>query len=499
MSRSISLLLLALAACTPRPVEYPAIPPIDPDAAPSPRNGAQGTVVHLFEWTWPDVAQECEAFLGPAGYTAVQVSPVVENHVVSGRPWWERYQPVSYSLETRSGDRAAFADMVSRCRAAGVEIMVDVILNHMADADLQHDVVTFTGRGTAGTTFGPYDYPGLFTTEDFHHCGLTPDDNIAEWNDPAQVWTCELVDLSDLDTSQPDVRQKLTAYLQDLVSLGVTQFRVDTARHLDPADLEAILAPVSVDYVALEVTSQDWIGFYLPVAPIIDFTYGPMVSSVFRSGSLDTLAADSPFWTGDRHPAHSSLVFLSNHDNQRGHGVGDGVLTFKDGPVYDLASAFMLAFGRGRPRVMSSYAFDNGSQGPPANADESILRIHGEGGVGCGTAWVCEHRRPLIAGFVGFEAATRGLPVVGFSSDGSDRIAFARGTAGFAAFNRSAEPWAAEFETGLEAGTYCDAAAGPALADDACPGGVVTVSPGGKASLTVPPQGAVGIFRRVGT
>ena len=32
-----------------------------------------GTFVHLFEWSWADVATECETFLGPKGYDAVQV------------------------------------------------------------------------------------------------------------------------------------------------------------------------------------------------------------------------------------------------------------------------------------------------------------------------------------------------------------------------------------------------------------------------------------------
>lgn len=31
------------------------------------------TIVHLFEWKWPDIAQECENFLGPKGYAGVQV------------------------------------------------------------------------------------------------------------------------------------------------------------------------------------------------------------------------------------------------------------------------------------------------------------------------------------------------------------------------------------------------------------------------------------------
>src|SRR5690554_7512158 len=62
-----------------------------------------GAFVHLFEWTWSDVAQECENFLGPKGFSAVQVSPPQEH--IQGSAWWTRYQPVSYQLNSRSGDR----------------------------------------------------------------------------------------------------------------------------------------------------------------------------------------------------------------------------------------------------------------------------------------------------------------------------------------------------------------------------------------------------------
>lgn len=34
--------------------------------------------MHLFEWSWEDVAKECENWLGPKGYDAVQVSPPTE-------------------------------------------------------------------------------------------------------------------------------------------------------------------------------------------------------------------------------------------------------------------------------------------------------------------------------------------------------------------------------------------------------------------------------------
>lgn len=31
-------------------------------------------IVHLFEWKWNDIANECERFLGPRGFGGVQVS-----------------------------------------------------------------------------------------------------------------------------------------------------------------------------------------------------------------------------------------------------------------------------------------------------------------------------------------------------------------------------------------------------------------------------------------
>ena len=76
---------------------------------------AQATVfVHLFEWTWNDIAQECEDFLGPKGYFAVQISPPNEHRLLLGRPWYERYQPVSYKLTSRSGTRQEFLQMLQR-------------------------------------------------------------------------------------------------------------------------------------------------------------------------------------------------------------------------------------------------------------------------------------------------------------------------------------------------------------------------------------------------
>lgn len=79
-----------------------------------------GGIVQLFEWKWKDIANECENFLSLKGYGGVQVSPPNENVVIINRPWYERYQPMSYLIETRSGNEKDFLDMTTRCNAVGV-------------------------------------------------------------------------------------------------------------------------------------------------------------------------------------------------------------------------------------------------------------------------------------------------------------------------------------------------------------------------------------------
>ncbi|NNE71682.1 MAG: ATPase [Rhodothermales bacterium] len=484
----VPLLFLTLVACS-RPTDQAS-----DSAADTPPGGlvnpawmeGSGAVVHLFEWKWSDIAQECEDVLGPAGYAAVQVSPPSENHVVVGRPWWERYQPVSYQLETRSGTREDFADMVSRCANAGVDIYVDAVINHMSDADLEHTEVVFTGQGTAGTTFGSYSYPGLYEFDDFHHCGLTENDDIAQYSDQEQVEQCELVDLSDLDTGSAKVRETIAGYLQDLASLGVTGLRVDAAMHMGAEDLLAILQEADWGgYVYQEISQAPAAPRFLPSGAVTDFEYGFKLSEGVRDGNLSELV-EGQFWMRADIPSEAAFVFVDNHDTQR-HGV---VLTHKDAS-YAMAVAMMLGTPGGRKRVMSSYAFEDPSAGPPSNALEEIIGAAGDAGLGCGDEWVCEHRWDLVRGMVGFDNATVGEDVMRLQKAGADRVAFTRGDRGWIGFNRSNEPWEVVHQTGLPGTRYCDVAAGPP-SEDGCAGEAVRVD-AGMVSALVPPMGVVAI------
>lgn len=157
---------------------------------------------------------------------------MTENVIVKNRPWYERYQPISYKLTTRSGDERQFADMVRRCNAVGVRIYVDVVFNHMTGV---HD----TNIGTGGSTANSHHriYPAVPYNESHFN---NPICGIENFNDPIQARNCELVGLRDLNHTEPYVREKIVDFLNHLIDLGVAGFRVDAAKHMWPHNLHAI-------------------------------------------------------------------------------------------------------------------------------------------------------------------------------------------------------------------------------------------------------------------
>lgn len=179
-------------------------------------------MIHLMDWRWQDIANECETFLAPNGYGGVQVSPANEHNVFNdGRSWMERYGPMSYILTTRSGNQAAFADMTRRCNAVGVRIYVDVVFNHMTGS---------AEIGSAGSraNLATRDYFGVpFTNEHFN-----PRCSINNWANPTEVRNCELLGLPDLNQGNEWVRTKIAEFLNNLIDLGVAGFRVDAMKHM---------------------------------------------------------------------------------------------------------------------------------------------------------------------------------------------------------------------------------------------------------------------------
>lgn len=437
-----------------------------------------GASVQLFEWSWADVANECETFLGPKGFKAVQVSPPMEH--IKGSEWWTRYQPVSYKIISRSGDEASFRDMVSRCNAANVSIVVDSVINHMAAG---------SGTGIAGTTFTSRSFPN-YSPNDFHHNSNNELTNcqVTNYADKYNVQYCDLVGLPDLVTSSSYVQSQVRGYLMNLYSMGVRGFRIDAAKHQDAGELKTMLSGLPSDaYIGQEVIGAAGEAvqpsMYTSIGQVSEFYYADNVdNNIKNSGKMKYLETFGESW--GMLPDASAAVFLDNHDTQRN---GRAQLTYKDGNLYTFANIFMLAWPYGNVRVMSSYYF------PSSNTDQGPPSVGVQNGKYCndGQNWVCEHRRTAIANMVGWRNAV-GTANVNFwqNGDNNNRIAFNRGNKGYIAMNRDDNAsWSTKLQTGLPAGNYCNVI----VSDDvqSCP--IITVDSGGYASFTVPSLSAIAI------
>jgi alpha-amylase len=465
--------------------------------------------VHLFDWKWTDIANECENVLGPAGFAAVQVSPPQEHSIVPTHDWSERYQPVSYSIaKSRSGTGTEFADMVTRCKAAGVGIIVDAVINHMTN-------YPSPGVGSNGTAYSKYDYPGLYNSADFHTpCAIT------NYQSAANVQDCELFSLPDLKTEKPSVRQSIADYLIMLVGLGVEGFRIDAAKHIQQVDLDAIIALVNQaavgqgkprPYFYLEVVGGNGEAVRPPdyfgegyssggAADITEFTFTGVGDKFTNLGGQHISQLNPNGTQGNQFsplawgliPSDKAVVFLQNHDTQHNCGLG-----YKNGNIFRLANVWMLAEPYGYPSILSSFAFtcpSGNSMGPPSDGNGNTLDLVCASSLETATIgqWVCEHRDPYILTMVGFRKVVAGSDVNHWWDNGANAIAFSRGDKGFVAINRESTSLMDSVGTGLAPGTYCDRITG-GLVGGVCAGATVIVDSAGGVQLNVAPLAAIAI------
>lgn len=426
--------------------------------------------VHLFEWKWNDIASECENFLGPKGFDAVQISPPNE-HINWGQ-WWARYQPVSYKLDSRSGSEAELRDMVQRCNSVGVKIYADMVVNHTARSG-------DGGTGVGGTQWWPWNHPNLYSSQDYHNNNCEINDYGNAW----EVYNCELSGLPDLNTGSAYVQDTIAGYFNKLQEIGIQGFRLDAAKHIHPDDISSILSKAGNPWTFLEVIGATGEAVqpdqYTDITNtnVTEFNYATSVASNFN-GQIKNLRSLGESW--GLLPSAKAVVFIDNHDRERGHG-GGGTLTYNDGAKYNLANVYMLAFPYGYTKIHSGYDFHGDTDaGPPSgssNCDSS--------------EWICQHRWNNIANMVGFRNYTIGAwSVDNWWDNGNNQIAFSRGNKGFVVINNEGGTLQQSLYTGLPEGNYCNVLAG----DAACSGSDIYVDSNGYADFNVTAMSATAIY-----
>jgi alpha-amylase len=191
---------------------------------------------------------------------------------------------------------------------------------------------------------------------------------------------------------------------------------------------------------------------YLPIGDVMAYDYGRFLANGILNKNTFNI-----FHVSDSFPASvDSIVFLTNHDLER--QTAFPILSYNNSTqtLYRLGQIFMLAWPFGYPFIYSGYSFSDFDQGPPLAADLSTLPIL-DANDNCRAPWTCEHRLAEIPPMVSFRNLTNGsFFISNWWSNGSDALAFSRGTDGFIAINFSNFGFQQEFTTPMEDGLYCN-------------------------------------------
>lgn len=322
-----------------------------------------------------------------------------------------------------------------------------------------------------------------------------------DYQDPVKVRNCPLLGMPDLNQGTEYVREKIADLMNKLIDIGVAGFRVDASKHMWPGDLQNIFGRLhnlntglgfpsgAKPYIATEVIDLGGEPIkkteYNHLGQVTEFRHSAEIGKAFHGrNNLAFMKNWGEAW--GFLPSKDGLVFVDNHDNQRGHGAGGAdILTYKLPKNYKMAEAFMLAHPYGVTRVMSSFDFTNTDAGPPQDGNGNIQSptINADGT--CGGGWICEHRWRQIFNMVEFRNVVSGTTLDNWYDNGQNQIAFSRGNKGFVAFNLESGELNASLQTGLPSGSYCDVASG-SKDGGKCTGSTIIVGPDGNAQIYLP-------------
>jgi alpha-amylase len=324
------------------------------------------TIYQGFDEPFSKIEQKLHR-LKELGYTYIQISPPQKS--LPQAEWWARYQPIDHSvIEGFLGNESELKQLIEATHKHGMKLLVDTILNHMADSNFNSGHLT---------------YPE-FTKDDFHFPDARP--CIKNYSDRYQVthhWLCSDSgdhQLPDLDTGSPKVRAILLKYLEKLISLGVDGFRFDAMKHIEPEFWGYLISHLKDRglYYYGEVIGQtlEESSHYTPFSDITDFhLLGLMIQTFSLGGDLRNL--HDPIHHG-RALSTPSVLFARNHDTV----MHDNFFKFGDYTDAMLANAYILGRGLGtisiyrddfeHPLVTAGIKFRHQTSGLPTR----VIPVH---------------------------------------------------------------------------------------------------------------------------
>lgn len=184
-----------------------------------PGDTKDGTILQAFDWSFNTIKSELPN-IKAAGFKTVQVSPVqgTKDATKDSSEWWILYQPTNQSIgNTQLGTYDDFKSLCSEAKQYGISIIVDVVMNHMAN------------NGQADQLYGNVD-PDFRDPSLYHHNGqCNGESDYTNRYRMTQYGTGE----PDLNTQSQAVQDRAIRFLNQCVDAGANGFRFDSAKHIE--------------------------------------------------------------------------------------------------------------------------------------------------------------------------------------------------------------------------------------------------------------------------
>ena len=302
------------------------------------------------------------------GFTAIWVTPIVrQNTTQGGSAAYHGYWGLGFDqVDSHLGTMQDWKDFVNAAHAAGLKVILDIVINHTGDiikygtGNYSYESSTTAPYKTStGTVFDPKTVAGLstfptlsptvsFTKRPYVESWATniksPSwlNNVVNYHNRGDsTWSGESVQwgdfygLDDLFTESPAVVNGFTSVYQNWINnTGVDGFRIDTAKHVNEAFWKSFLpamrsAASSTGKSNFPMWGEVWDGnVYNTSYWIKNAGYNEVLDFPFQGRALDfvnnrnswamaSLFNDDDLYVTENTTANNLGTFLGNHDMGR--------------------------------------------------------------------------------------------------------------------------------------------------------------------------------------
>ena len=188
-----------------------------------------GQILQCWNWSF-NAIKDNMATIASQGFTAVQTSPIqtVKESTkgdMHGK-WWVCYQPADFHIDNSGnsglGTSADFKAMCNTAHEYGVKVVVDAVLNHMANK--------------TGNDLSDAIPSNIRNNSSYWHDIST---NTSNWNSRYDITQHCMDGVPDLNTGNSDVQGFAIQFLKECIDGGADGFRFDGAKHIEvPNDAE---------------------------------------------------------------------------------------------------------------------------------------------------------------------------------------------------------------------------------------------------------------------